>query len=587
MVIRKNVTELTSAEKSELTSAIKAIKASGKYDQHVLRHALAPMTAIHRSPAFLPWHRYFLVDYEKDLQQASGNPDLALPYWNWAEDAARPDPTSAPVWANDLMGGNGDPADNWIVKTGPFRQGEWTIVNSSGSPAGPLIRRFGVAAPTLPTQADVDNALATTPFDTSPWNASSIPSFRNRLEGWYGAAGPGLHNRGHVWVGGSMLPMTSPNDPVFFLHHCFVDKLWADWQAKFPNELYLPQSGGPAGHNLNDLMERTVSGQVKPADVLDHLALGYTYDTLAVNRPPVLAPIAPIIVDENGRADRTIHASDPDGQTVHFAVDGPAFATLTDNNDNTAELSVQPGFEDSGHYLATVKATDPEDAFDEKNVSITVRNVNRPPVLENIDRILVREGSQLVRTITGSDPDRQVVEFSVSNLPHFATFSDEGAGVGRLTLRPGFKDDGLYHTTLTITDPEGATDSESFTIQVINVLLPLTTQIEERPFQRNEGVIELKVNNLLPDLASQVQIQSGASWNNITNANGDRAWFHENLKANEVVRYAYGPNALGGQYRWVIHDKAEGLDKGWAVSAEFFISEMGKHIIVEVTLPSP
>ena len=59
MVIRKNVTALTSAEKSELVSAIKTIKANGKYDQHVLRHALAPMAAIHRSPAFLPWHRFF------------------------------------------------------------------------------------------------------------------------------------------------------------------------------------------------------------------------------------------------------------------------------------------------------------------------------------------------------------------------------------------------------------------------------------------------------------------------------------------------------------------------------------------------
>jgi len=52
-----------------------------------------------------------------------------------------------------------------------------------------------------------------------------------------------------------------------------------------------------------------------------------------------------------------------------------------------------------------------------------------------------------------------------------------------------------------------------------------------------------------------------------------------------VVRYAYGNNALGGLYRWVVHDKAEGLDLGWAVSAVFFISEMGKHITVEVTLP--
>ena len=42
--------------------------------------------------------------------------------------------------------------------------------------------------------------------------------------------GSQLHNRVHLWVGGNMAPMTSPNDPVFFLHHCFVDKAWADWQ---------------------------------------------------------------------------------------------------------------------------------------------------------------------------------------------------------------------------------------------------------------------------------------------------------------------------------------------------------------------
>jgi hypothetical protein len=113
---------------------------------------------------------------------------------------------------------------------------------------------------------------------------NSNPSFRNRLEGWYGAVGPGLHNRGHVWVGGSMLPMTSPNDPIFFLHHCFVDKIWSDWQIRFPTQNYLPASGGPRGQNLNDLMERTVSGSVTPASVLKTAPLGYRYDTDPVAR---------------------------------------------------------------------------------------------------------------------------------------------------------------------------------------------------------------------------------------------------------------------------------------------------------------
>jgi len=90
-----------------------------------------------------------------------------------------------------------------------------------------------------------------------------------------------MHNRVHVWVGGSMNPGSSPNDPVFFLHHCFVDKLWADWQKLHPGAGYLPISGAAAGHNLNDSMQPWASlGEiVKPSGMLDHHALGYAYDT--------------------------------------------------------------------------------------------------------------------------------------------------------------------------------------------------------------------------------------------------------------------------------------------------------------------
>jgi hypothetical protein len=308
-------------------------------------------------------------------------------------------------------------------------------------------------------------------------------------------------------------------------------------------------------------------------------------DMVAVNTPPFLEDIPAIVVDENDQVDRNIVAMDAQSQPLLFTLNGPPFASLPATSDSTADLVVQPGFEDSGNYLALVRVTDPEGAFDEKTVPITVNNVNRPPVLTNIGPLFVHEGSQLVRAITASDPDQQAVTLNATGLPDFATFNDEGGGVGTLTLQPDYKDAGLYHTTITVTDPEGAKDSESFSIRVINVLMPLTTQITELPFRNNEGVIELKVNNLIANLASQVQIQSGGTWVNVTNANGDRAWFHENLIANEVVRYAYGNNALGGLYRWVIYDKAEGLNQGWAVSDPFSISEMGKHIIVEVTCP--
>jgi hypothetical protein len=87
-----------------------------------------------------------------------------------------------------------------------------------------------------------------------------------------------MHNLIHIWVGGSMVPITSPNDPVFFLHHCFVDKLWADWQSLHPNvPWYLPDGGAAPGHNLKDLLRPW--NDTTPEDVIDHRRHGYRYDT--------------------------------------------------------------------------------------------------------------------------------------------------------------------------------------------------------------------------------------------------------------------------------------------------------------------
>jgi hypothetical protein len=110
---------------------------------------------------------------------------------------------------------------------------------------------------------------------------SRATSFRNALEGWIDSSE--LHNRVHVWVGGAMGPMTSPHDPVFFLHHCNVDRIWALWQQQRRDAPYLPVTGGPTGHNQHDPMWPWPWGsetrQITPADMLDHAALGYRYDT--------------------------------------------------------------------------------------------------------------------------------------------------------------------------------------------------------------------------------------------------------------------------------------------------------------------
>lgn len=326
--------------------------------------------AAHRGPAFLPWHREFLMRLEQDLRAVE--PSVAIPYWDWASDAALPDPSAGQVWSSNLMGGDGDPADGDIVKTGPFRQGEWETVDSSGSPAGPLRREFARSSDAvmtgwtmLPTQSHVSTVLGRTPYDASPWNRASQPSFRNELEGWIQQ---GLHNRVHVWVGGDMLPGTSPNDPVFFLHHCFVDKIWADWRAQHPTEQYLPQTGGPAGHNVGDAMYPWTT---TPADVLNHQGY-YLYDT----DPPII----------DNKTTSITFQDVPEGETTYRAVvfevttcqiinlqitAGPSgdFGVLSPN------VTVNPGREGVfGEARLWISYTGTNDG-DTANGSVTIRTV--------------------------------------------------------------------------------------------------------------------------------------------------------------------------------------------------------------------
>lgn len=328
MDCRKSVRSLTQQERRDFLKALRRLKRSGDYDQLVRTHFEAvwrqnasnqwqskglPNDA-HGGPAFLPWHRKFLREFETKLQNhVSG---VTLPYWNWREDARIAQQSGGsqgetlPVFENDsatptdgLLGGDGTLTD------GPFEDGfktsppfDWDRkYDSTGGISRPVLQQFGPNADrplersmgntsNLPQPSTVDAALTIDKFHEPPFD-STTQSFRNVLEGWMappasafpsGTSPPSkrayLHNAVHVWVGGDMLPMTSPNDPVFFLHHCYVDKLWADWQDAHPNAAQFPpnSSNAPDGHRLGTQMP---PWNIDPGTMLDYRSVGYVYDT--------------------------------------------------------------------------------------------------------------------------------------------------------------------------------------------------------------------------------------------------------------------------------------------------------------------
>jgi tyrosinase len=250
---RINQRHLTSSQRTRFVEAVVELKRMGSYDKYVRLHAKyfaadgeTGLRVAHMAPTFFPWHRRFLLAFESELQML--DPEVSIPYWDWTVDNS----AKSPLWAPDFMGGNGRSSDGQVMD-GPFAYGtgNWPITfgvttekyltRNIGRPDRPIV---------LPTKAELSGALAMPVYDTAPWNsAPTTKGFRNKIEGWTVSDTKGgyLHNRVHQWVGGHMIGGASPNDPVFWLHHAFIDLIWVRWQRLHPKSPYLPS--GPLAAN--------------------------------------------------------------------------------------------------------------------------------------------------------------------------------------------------------------------------------------------------------------------------------------------------------------------------------------------------
>jgi tyrosinase len=196
------------------------------FTQLNIMNALGPLVDIHANaihqmhgnPRFLPWHRIYLLRLEELLQAV--DPTVCIPYWDSSEEQAFP---------------------SWLIAFTP-------TVNLMGGPHT-VTRNIGAFA-TLPDDAAVATAMTNGTFNT----------FAPALEG--------IHNSGHVWVGGSMGGVvTAPSDPIFWMHHAEIDRIWAQWQTANPGEH--PALAGSAA-----IMDPWPEDEVATRDIA---ALGYTY----------------------------------------------------------------------------------------------------------------------------------------------------------------------------------------------------------------------------------------------------------------------------------------------------------------------
>jgi len=231
-----------------------------------------------------------------------------------------------------------------------------------------------------------------------------------------------------------------------------------------------------------------------------------------VNRPPILNAIGNTSVNEGQNLSFTVSGSDPDGDNLTYSASNlPQGAGF---NSATRTFSWTPTYDQAGIYPNVHFEVSDGTATDSEDITITVNNVNRPPVLNAIGNKSVNEGQTLSFTVSGSDPDGDTLTYSASNLPTGGSFN---AGTRTFSWTPTYEQAGIYPNVHFVVTDGSLSDSEDITITVINVNRPpVLESIGDKSI--NEGqILSFTVSGSDPDgdtlTYSASNLPTGASFN--------------------------------------------------------------------------
>ncbi len=239
VTIRKDVRDMSDQDVANFRTAIAAM---AQISQNVpgdnrgfqflaSYHGISQNLCQHGTPGFALWHRPYMLAFEQAMQDVV--PGSFLPYWDWTSqfeipqiflDATWVDPKTGNTEPNPLLGQpmNGGP----VTTRDPGTADQLRQI-------GPLVAQ----------------ALLDTSYDTFS------PDLENP------------HNLVHGWVGGDMGSInTAAYDPVFFVHHSFIEYAFCQWQ-----------DANPGAAEPTDVPPAMLTPWAPLDQIWDYRSLGYAY----------------------------------------------------------------------------------------------------------------------------------------------------------------------------------------------------------------------------------------------------------------------------------------------------------------------
>ena len=191
----------------------------------------------HYTPYFLPWHRVFTWLMETEMRKIS--PGITIPYWYWPYDANNPN--KSPIFHDFYLG----------TKTGPKGDCNWL---ASYPEKHCLVRNYRVLK-RFYSEKTVSKLVYNKKL--------SFAEFAKKFE-----VGP--HGIVHTEIGGKygdMTDMASPYDPIFWLHHSQVEKVFLEWQIYRGR---IDEFGGEHFGRKTKLTDYLRPFNISVEDALDH-----------------------------------------------------------------------------------------------------------------------------------------------------------------------------------------------------------------------------------------------------------------------------------------------------------------------------
>ncbi|XP_060975094.1 polyphenol oxidase, chloroplastic-like [Cannabis sativa] len=229
---------------------------------------------VHNSWLFFPFHRWYLYFYERILGKLIGDPNFAMPFWNWDSPPGMQLPSIYTNPNSSLY----DPLRSKPHQPPTLMDLDYNGVDVASTNEAQISSNLAIMYRQMVSNGTSPRLFMGMPYRAGDPTDPGAGSLENIPHGpvhiWSGdQTQPNFENMGNFYSAG--------RDPLFFAHHSNVDRMWSVWKTLGGRRQdFTDRDWLDAAFLFYDENAQLV--RVKVRDCLDSRKLGYNYQKVDI-----------------------------------------------------------------------------------------------------------------------------------------------------------------------------------------------------------------------------------------------------------------------------------------------------------------